>query len=104
MHSRRPGEVDTAYFSFPPSKGDGHYVVYYHWSGYKDCIDVDVTSKKITNKYGVLTEGELYERIDHCAFEYAQRCFDTGEAVDSVARCKEMCSDFQVSNNFLIVR
>merc|ERR1712151_1361554 len=69
----KPGEVDTAYFSFPPTKGDGHYVVYYHWSGYKDCIDVDVTSETVTNKYGVLTDDELYERIDHCAFEYAQK-------------------------------
>jgi len=99
-HERHmPKELDTAYLSFPPRRGAGHYIVYYHWSGYRDCVDVDVTSQSTVaeaSRYGVMSaDAEVFERIDHCAFEYAQMCKHFAEVIDTetLAACQNKCSN-----------
>ena len=55
-------------------------------------MDVDVTSSKITNIYGIPSSKEIYERIDHCAFEYAKKCFAPIEVIDTVDGCTTSCT------------
>lgn len=48
--------------------GDGHYILHWRWSGYFDCIDLDLRSSAVTNVYGQDGDGYIFNRIDHCQY------------------------------------
>ena len=52
----------------PARSGPGHYVVHWRWSGYSDCVDVDVLPKKVTHIYGQPTSTFVWNRVDHCQY------------------------------------
>jgi hypothetical protein len=61
-----------ARFDIPAYNGAGDYVVWYNWSGYRDCIDVNVRGdgNPVVNRYGTIdkTKQPNIVKIDHCQF------------------------------------
>lgn len=100
-----PGEWDTAQFKIPPeyTLAGGNFVVQYLWSGYYDCVDINVLpqvnptvypyGKKING-----TDGIVVSRIDHCVFD-APVQFMTfprlvmGDAMYAGSLCTDACRD-----------
>ena len=61
-------DYDAIRVSIPARKGPGHYIVHWRWSGYSECVDVDVFPNKVQNVYGVDTGKYVFNRIDHCQY------------------------------------
>ena len=64
-------DFDAVQLKLEGRKGDGNYVLHWRWSGYYDCVDIDVRggSIDVVNKYGVTTGDYVYNRVDHCRYE-----------------------------------
>jgi len=74
-------------------KGPGHYIVHWRWSGYYDCMDVDVRQDFVDEIYGTITSGYLWNRVDHCQY-INPMSIKTGcyQAIGSAEYCKQKLS------------
>lgn len=63
-----PNDFDSISVQIPGWSGDGHYIVHWRWSGYYDCVDVDVRSTDVAEVYGVDSNTFIFNRIDHCQY------------------------------------
>ena len=75
-------QYDTTRLVIPTSAGPGSYVAHYMWSGYSDCVDVDVMPPSVVlppindplgdfYRYGETSTTTTYSRIDHCQYNRA---------------------------------
>jgi hypothetical protein len=46
------GQSSIANFKTEARKGPGDYIMFYMWSGYRDCIDINVQPTTVQNRYG----------------------------------------------------
>lgn len=68
-----PGEADFALFRIPNNQA-GDYILHYLWSGYYDCVDINVLDQSTPTLYPygkpVNGSGALKaNRVDHCVFD-----------------------------------
>ena len=76
--------------------GPGHYVAYWRWSGYYDCVDVNVHAAPLDLDAfpigGFDTQQYLWNRVDHCQFVEPQniltQCLDASDGRGARA-CRE---------------
>ena len=68
--SHQPHDYDHISLQIPGMHGPGHYIVYYHWRGYTNCVDVNFHEDLIPEEEinGVLMDEPEFEKIDHCQF------------------------------------
>jgi hypothetical protein len=98
-----PNEWDVAWFKIPNSvtANGGDFIIHYLWSGYYDCIDINVLqqSNPTTWPYGKPINGSdsiRANRIDHCIFDRPLQYTSWPRPVISTARgaalgCIEKC-------------
>lgn len=82
-----PNDYDAIKLQIPGRSGPGHYIVHWRWSGYYDCIDVDLRSTTVANIYGVKGANYIYNQIDHCQYiepkEIMTPCMETSYSVEA---------------------
>jgi hypothetical protein len=91
-----PFHFDVVLVNVPAKKGPGHYIVWYNFGGYYDCIDVDITNDPVDNIVGSNLDADgqqryKWSRMDHCLFvepEVTHTCF---AIVDDPAECMAEC-------------
>lgn len=77
-----PHDYDVIKLNVPAKSGPGHYIVHWRWSGYYDCVDIDVRQDTVPHIYGIMPEGGgyVFNRIDHCQYiepkEILTTCMD----------------------------
>lgn len=68
--SHQPHDYDRISLQIPGFNGPGHYVVYFYWRGYANCVDVNLHADPIPEEdiYGVVMDEPEFGKIDHCQF------------------------------------
>jgi hypothetical protein len=105
-----PEDADTTMLEIPAEYGAGAYVIQYMWSGYYDCIDVNVLATTSTDLFGGPSGVSGYDRVDHCEFieSYSNfamvgtcRGISTGASVTS---CQSNCAASASCNGIQVVQ
>jgi len=94
-----PEDADTTMMEIPVDAGPGSYVIQYWWSGYYDCIDVNVLDDPSTDIFGSGGGSTGYDRIDHC--EYISTYDNFGvvtecravDPADGAQSCQQLCEN-----------
>ena len=110
----RPSEMDVARFKLEARNGPGNYIIFYKWSGYSDCVDVNVQPKTVANRYGLITptatasNSSHYIKIEHCEFSFVASAVTPCRVAtaSSVQQCLNDCSALRYSScpNVMAVR
>jgi hypothetical protein len=68
--AHQPNDYDRIPLQIPGLHGPGHYVVYYYWRGYTNCVDVNLHADPVPEEdiYGVPMTEPTFDKIDHCQF------------------------------------
>jgi hypothetical protein len=68
--SHQPHDYDRIPLQIPGFSGTGHYVAYFYWRGYANCVDVNLHSDPVPEEdiYGVIMDEPRWGKIDHCQF------------------------------------
>lgn len=89
------GEFDILTMQIPPGSKPGHYIVHWDWSGYNDCVDVELRSKDVVNINGDGTGKYIYQQYDHCQYTERKRLISTCNLVDpTVQSCLDNNRDY----------
>lgn len=59
-HLNQAGGFDSVLVDVPGRNGLGHYILYWLWSGYSDCVDIDRRANAVEKPYGDAT-GSSYQ-------------------------------------------
>ena len=93
-----PEDADTTLMEIPKEYGSGSYVIQYWWSGYYDCVDVNVLPVPSTDIWGSGGGQAGYNRIDHCQFidgydnfAMAGTCIGI-DADEDITACNNVCN------------
>lgn len=88
-------QASMARFKIPARHGPGDYVVWFYWSGYRDCVDVNVMagSAPVALRYGYNTTGMLSQVIkqDHCEYTYIPDARTMARKVNNITRDISLC-------------
>jgi len=92
-----PYHADGVMVNVPATKGPGHYIIFYNFGGYYDCIDVNVVSQFVADPSGSAADIPTYKynRVDHCAYTEAVwtgTCHVVTDSVDSLQPCIDECN------------
>ncbi len=64
-----PKDFDSVNLKISGHHGPGHYITFWKWRGYYDCIDVDYfDDREVENVYGEGSGEYQYSRLDHCSY------------------------------------
>ena len=68
--SHQPHDYDRISLQVPGFHGPGHYVAYFYWRGYANCVDINLHPDPVPEEeiYGVIMEEPEWGKIDHCQF------------------------------------
>eukprot|EP00041_Stephanoeca_diplocostata_P031091 m.960219 g.960219 ORF g.960219 m.960219 type:complete len:1597 (+) comp23883_c0_seq1:128-4918(+) len=66
--SERPIDYDAVRVTIPGYAGPGHYIVYWEWNGYFDCIDADLFDSPVEHIDGLISDSHVWNKIDHCQY------------------------------------
>jgi hypothetical protein len=85
-----------ASFSVPGLKGAGNYIYHFMWGGYRDCVDVNVRTTTVANRYGIYntSAANTWVRLDHCEFYFVLNPVTTCTKIGttrSVQTCLTAC-------------
>ena len=74
QHAVYNDQANIARFVVPARHGPGDYIAWFYWSGYKDCVDINVMAgtTPVALRYGYNTTGQQPTVIkqDHCQYTY----------------------------------
>jgi len=96
-----PDDADTTMIEIPKEFPPGQYVIQYMWSGFFDCIDVNILDEPSTDFFGRGSGagGSSFDRIDHCqyidtyeGYEIVGDCIGIGANSDAT-ECARVCND-----------
>jgi len=101
-----PDDFDAFHWTIPTwaSADVGHVIVHWRWSGYYDCIDVDLRAgpTPVPNPDGIVNaSNHIWSQIDHCQYEspinILTQCM---EVIDTVMPCMKALGqgDWNVNN------
>jgi len=102
----RGGDWDGVAVGLPDDAEPGHYVLWWHWSGYYDCVDFDRFPEKVddANKYGVDKPNYVYNRIDHCQYQEPRMIKSSCLVTKSAAECRKLIEKFSPDDGKSSVR
>ncbi len=74
-HFTYSNHADIARFTVPGRLGIGNFILWFYWSGYMDCVDINVQpgTTAIVNRYGLpasATNVPTFVKLDHCEYTY----------------------------------
>lgn len=94
-HDTYNNQASIARFTIPARKGSGDYIVWFKWSGYTDCVDVNVMSGKVpvVNRYGLAASTTSSEvvKMDHCEYTYIGWIASSCRKIDPITRDASQC-------------
>jgi len=97
---------DIARFNFPARSGPGNYIAWYFWSGYVDCVDINVlpSSTPVVHRYGrnatTLGAKQYAIKLDHCEIRFVESAKTMLHVLDPVTRDASICINECINAGF----
>jgi hypothetical protein len=89
------GEFDSILMQLPSGTPPGHYMVFWDWEGYNDCMDVELRLEEVEHVNGLGSTDFVYQRIEHCQYTDRKRLITScAAAAPTVDQCVEELKDW----------
>ena len=115
----RAGDWDGVAVGLPADAEPGHYVLWWHWSGYYDCVDFDrfpdkiaddlvygkdgfkrnASGQLILNPKGEKIPNVVYNRVDHCQYQDVRRVVSKCVVTKTADECRDLVESSRMARN-----
>jgi len=111
-HATYFNQADIARFTVPARRGAGDYIVWFNWSGYMDCVDVNVVpgTTPVEKRYGqnATAAAPTLVKMDHCEYTYVgwteTGCYKLDPVKRDASKCIAECMNSPTCTAVQIVR